>query len=59
MSRVTPGGNHPWELEKRGPEISLRVDGQLAVNSVDPARSLSSRSGLAEGVSALPRGINH
>jgi DNA-binding transcriptional LysR family regulator len=38
LRRVTRGGNHPWEFEKRGREVNVRVDGQLAVNSVDLAR---------------------
>jgi DNA-binding transcriptional LysR family regulator len=38
LRRVTRGGNHPWEFERRGREVNVRVDGQLAVNSVDLAR---------------------
>jgi DNA-binding transcriptional LysR family regulator len=38
LRRVTRGGNHPWEFEKRGREVNVRVDGRLAVNSVDMAR---------------------
>jgi hypothetical protein len=30
LRRVTRGGNHPWEFEKRGREINVRVEGQLA-----------------------------
>src|SRR3954453_20415972 len=39
LRRVTRGGNHPWEFEQRGREVNVRVDGQLAVNSVHQARS--------------------
>jgi DNA-binding transcriptional LysR family regulator len=36
---VTRGGYHPWEFEKRGREINVRVEGLLAVNGVELARS--------------------
>jgi DNA-binding transcriptional LysR family regulator len=38
LRRVTRGGNFPWEFEKHGREINVRVDGPLAVNSVELAR---------------------
>jgi DNA-binding transcriptional LysR family regulator len=38
LRRLTRGGNHPWEFEKRGREVNVRVDGQLAVNSIELAR---------------------
>jgi len=37
LRRVTRGGYHPWEFEKRGRQINVRVEGQLAVNSLDLA----------------------
>jgi DNA-binding transcriptional LysR family regulator len=39
LRRVTRGGYFPWEFEKRGREINVRVEGQLAVNSLELARS--------------------
>lgn len=51
LRRVTRGGYHPWEFEKRGREINVRVDGQLAVNSVELARS-AALDGL--GIAYLP-----
>lgn len=51
LRRVTRGGYHPWEFEKRGREINVRVHGQLAVNSVELARS-AALDGL--GVAYLP-----
>ncbi len=48
LRRVTRGGYFPWEFEKRGREINVRVEGQLAVNSLDLARSAAlDRLGLA------------
>ena len=38
MRRVTRGGYFPWEFERRGREINVRVEGQLAVNSLEIAR---------------------
>ena len=38
LRRVTRGGYFPWEFEKRGREINVRVEGQLAVNSLELAR---------------------
>jgi DNA-binding transcriptional LysR family regulator len=32
---VAGGGLYPWEFEKRGREVRVRVDGQLIFNSVD------------------------
>ncbi len=37
LRRVTRGGYHPWEFEKRGRQINVRVEGQLAVNSLELA----------------------
>lgn len=37
LRRVTRGGYHPWEFEKRGREINVRVEGQLAVSSLELA----------------------
>ena len=39
LRRVTRGGYFPWEFEKRGREINVRVEGQVAVNSLELARS--------------------
>ena len=39
LGRVTRGGYFPWEFEKRGREINVRVEGQVAVNSLELARS--------------------
>ena len=41
----------PWEFEKRGREINVRVEGQLAVNSLELARS-AALDGL--GLAYLP-----
>src|SRR3954449_8513221 len=38
LRRLTRGGYHPWEFEKQGREINVRVEGQLAVNNLDLAR---------------------
>ena len=38
LRRVTRGGYFPWEFEKRGREINVRVEGPLAVNSLELAR---------------------
>jgi DNA-binding transcriptional LysR family regulator len=51
LRRVTRGGYHAWEFEKRGREINVRVEGQIAVNSVELARS-AALDGL--GVAYLP-----
>jgi DNA-binding transcriptional LysR family regulator len=51
LRRVTRGGNHPWEFEKRGREVNVRVDGQLSVNSVHQAR-IAALEGI--GVAYLP-----
>lgn len=51
LRRVTRGGNHPWEFEKRGREVNVRVDGQLSVNSVHQAR-LAALDGI--GIAYLP-----
>lgn len=37
LRRVTRGGYHPWEFEKHGRAINVRVAGQLAVNSLEMA----------------------
>lgn len=51
LRRVTRGGYFPWEFEKRGREINVRVEGQLAVNSLELAR----RAALDSlGVAYLP-----
>ena len=51
LRRVTRGGYFPWEFEKRGREINVRVEGQLAVNSLELARS-AALDGL--GLAYLP-----
>jgi DNA-binding transcriptional LysR family regulator len=51
LRRVTRGGYHPWEFEKRGREINVRVEGQLAVNSLELARN-AALEGL--GLAYLP-----
>lgn len=51
LRRVTRGGYHPWEFEKRGREINVRVEGQIAVNSVELAHR-AALDGL--GVAYLP-----
>ena len=51
IRRVTRGGYHPWEFEKRGREINVRVEGQLAVNSLELARN-AALEGL--GLAYLP-----
>ena len=51
LRRVTRGGYHPWEFEKRGREINVRVEGQVAVNSVELAHR-AALDGL--GVAYLP-----
>jgi DNA-binding transcriptional LysR family regulator len=51
LRRVTRGGNFPWEFEKRGRELNVRVEGQLAVNSLELARS-AALEGL--GLAYLP-----
>lgn len=51
LRRVTRGGYFPWEFEKRGREINVRVDGQLAVSSLELARR-AALDGL--GVAYLP-----
>lgn len=54
LRRVTRGGNFPWEFEKRGREINVRVEGQLAVNSLELARS-AALEGL--GLAYLPEDL--
>jgi DNA-binding transcriptional LysR family regulator len=54
MRRVTRGGYFPWEFEKRGREINVRVEGQLAVNSLELARS-AALDGL--GLAYLPEDL--
>lgn len=39
LRRVTRGGFHTWEFEKRGRQINVRVEGQIAVNSLELACS--------------------
>ena len=51
LRRVTRGGYFPWEFEKRGREINVRVEGQLAVSSLELARR-AALDGL--GVAYLP-----
>lgn len=51
LRRVTRGGNFPWEFEKRGREINVRVEGQLVVSSLELARR-AALDGL--GVAYLP-----
>ncbi|ATU94244.1 LysR substrate-binding domain-containing protein [Phyllobacterium zundukense] len=51
LRRVTRGGYFPWEFEKRGREINVRVEGQLAVTSLELARR-AALDGL--GVAYLP-----
>jgi DNA-binding transcriptional LysR family regulator len=51
VRRVTRGGYFPWEFEKRGREINVRVEGQLAVSSLEIARR-AALDGL--GVAYLP-----
>ncbi|WP_246529575.1 LysR substrate-binding domain-containing protein [Microvirga zambiensis] len=38
MQRVTRGGYFAWEFERRGREINVRVEGRLAINSLEIAR---------------------
>lgn len=54
LRRVTRGGNFLWEFEKRGREINVRVEGQLAVNSLGLARS-AALEGL--GLAYLPEDL--
>ncbi len=51
MRRVTRGGYFPWEFEKRGREVNVRVDGQFAVSSLELARK-AALDGL--GLAYLP-----
>jgi DNA-binding transcriptional LysR family regulator len=51
LRRVTRGGYFPWEFERRGREINVRVEGQLAVSSLELARR-AALDGL--GVAYLP-----
>ena len=51
MRRVTRGGYFPWEFEKRGREVNVRVDGQFAVSSLELARN-AALEGL--GLAYLP-----
>jgi DNA-binding transcriptional LysR family regulator len=51
LRRVTRGGHHPWEFEKRGRELNVRVGGQVTVNSLELARS-AALDGL--GLAYLP-----
>jgi len=54
LRRVTRGGYFPWEFEKRGREINVRVEGQLAVSSLELARS-AALDGL--GLAYLPEDL--
>ena len=54
LRRVTRGGNFPWEFEKRGREVNVRVEGQLAVNSLELARC-AALDGL--GLAYLPEDL--
>ena len=54
LRRVTRGGYFPWEFEKRGREINVRVERQLAVNSLELARS-AALHGL--GLAYLPEDL--
>jgi DNA-binding transcriptional LysR family regulator len=54
LRRVTRGGYFPWEFEKRGREINVRVEGQLAVTSLELARS-AALEGL--GLAYLPEDL--
>jgi DNA-binding transcriptional LysR family regulator len=54
LRRVTRGGYFPWEFEKRGREINVRVEGQFAVNSLELARS-AALEGL--GLAYLPEDL--
>jgi DNA-binding transcriptional LysR family regulator len=54
LRRVTRGGYFPWEFEKRGREINVRVEGQLAVSSLQLARS-AALDGL--GLAYLPEDL--
>jgi DNA-binding transcriptional LysR family regulator len=54
LRRVTRGGYFPWEFEKRGREINVRVEGQVAVNSLELARS-AALDGL--GLAYLPEDL--
>ena len=54
LKRVTRGGYFPWEFEKRGREINVRVEGQVAVNSLELARS-AALDGL--GLAYLPEDL--
>src|SRR5829696_3144721 len=54
LRRVTRGGYFPWEFEKRGREINVRVEGQVAVNSLELAWS-AALDGL--GLAYLPEDL--
>src|SRR5215208_8023512 len=54
LRRVTRGGYFPWEFEKRGREINVRVEGQVAVNSLELART-AALDGL--GLAYLPEDL--
>jgi DNA-binding transcriptional LysR family regulator len=54
LRRVTRGGYFPWEFEKRGREINVRVEGQVAVTSLELART-AALDGL--GLAYLPEDL--
>jgi DNA-binding transcriptional LysR family regulator len=54
LRRITRGGYFPWEFEKRGREINVRVEGQVAVNSLELARR-AALDGL--GLAYLPEDL--
>lgn len=54
MRLPTYGGIYPWEFEKRGRELKVRVDGQLVFNTIKP-RLESALQGL--GLAYMPEDI--
>ena len=46
-----PGGVHPWEFEKSGRAVNVRIDGQLVVNGLDEVL-VAVRAGV--GIGYLP-----